>query len=172
MRPLFLGCVGFPNAWVSSRKQIMSFILKGGHNMPMPRKPRSLCACGCGREVPTPEGEFFSNQCQQDLDYRNYVDRWKEGLEPGTKGIFGAISNQIKRYLREKYSDQCSECGWSKRHPLTGKVPLEVDHLNGDWRDNSEVNLRLVCPNCHALTQNFRNLNKGNGRAARRKMPA
>ena len=136
--------------------------------MPMPRKPRAQCACGCGREVPEPGYKFFSNKCQMDFQYREYIRRWKAGLEYGSKGSFGEISGQVKRYLREKYGDQCSECGWSKRHFLTGIVPLEVDHINGDANDNREENLRLLCPNCHSLTANFRNLNRGHGRINRR----
>src|SRR6266568_2135544 len=43
---------------------------------------------------------------------------------------------------------QCSECGltsWNGR-----PIPLELDHINGDRRDHRLVNLRLLCPNCHA----------------------
>jgi hypothetical protein len=29
---------------------------------------------------------------------------------------------------------------------VTGKVPLEIHHLNGDHLDNSEANLVLLCP--------------------------
>ena len=136
--------------------------------MPTPRKPRATCLCGCGREVFRPTYKFFSNKCQQEYGYKEFIGKWKAGLESGSKGSFGLVSGHIKRYLREKYDDRCSSCGWSKRHPITGKVPLEVDHINGDASDNREENLRLLCPNCHSLTENFRNLNKGHGRANRR----
>src|SRR5690348_17205657 len=86
----------------------------------------------------------------------------------GRKGFLGNVSSHVKRYLLEKYNEQCSECGWSKRQLLTGHVPLEVDHINGDAMDHRESNLRLLCPNCHSLTENFRNLNKGRGRVNRK----
>ncbi|MEW1865915.1 HNH endonuclease [Streptomyces sp. NPDC088194] len=47
--------------------------------------------------------------------------------------------------------ERCAECGtppvWQGR-PIT----LEVDHVNGDRTDDRAENLRLLCPNCHAVT--------------------
>ena len=38
-------------------------------------------------------------------------------------------------------------------------IPLELHHVNGNNKDNSLENLQLLCPNCHALTSNYRNRN-------------
>jgi hypothetical protein len=42
-----------------------------------------------------------------------------------------------------------------------GPIPLELDHVDGDRRNNDPSNLRLLCPNCHALTPTYRGRNIG-----------
>lgn len=40
-------------------------------------------------------------------------------------------------------------------------LPLALDHINGDPRDNRLQNLRILCPNCHALTDTWCGRNRG-----------
>ncbi|MFA5052706.1 MAG: HNH endonuclease signature motif containing protein [Parcubacteria group bacterium] len=51
--------------------------------------------------------------------------------------------------------EYCEECGWNKR-TKEGYLPLELDHINGDHRDNRIENLRVLCPNCHSLKPTHR----------------
>jgi DNA-directed RNA polymerase subunit RPC12/RpoP len=72
--------------------------------------------------------------------------------------------------MLEKSGYKCSKCGWDKINPITKKTPLQVNHIDGDSKSSTEKNLEVLCPNCHSLTPNFGNLNKGNGRVKRREV--
>jgi hypothetical protein len=54
---------------------------------------------------------------------------------------------------------QCEMCGWNKRS-IDGRIPIELDHINGIKSDNRLSNLRILCPNCHSLQLTHRGLNK------------
>jgi hypothetical protein len=56
--------------------------------------------------------------------------------------------------------ERCELCGWAERRPCDGIIPVELDHINGDRHDNRFENLRVVCPNCHALQPTHRGLNQ------------
>ena len=60
-----------------------------------------------------------------------------------------------KRLLDERYKQhRCESCGLSEW--MSNPIPLELHHRNGVRMDNSFDNLKLLCPNCHALTGNYR----------------
>lgn len=107
--------------------------------------------------------KFCSNKCQQDFQYQQFKERWLDGASINTFHT----SAHIKRYLRETFGDACSLCGWEEKNPVTGRVPTEVDHIDGNAENNAPANLRIICPNCHSLTPSFRNLNRGHGRTRR-----
>ena len=62
------------------------------------------------------------------------------------------------RLLQAKLKEaRCERCGlevWQDQ-----PIPLELDHVNGDRTDNRLENLRMLCPNCHALTDTYRGKN-------------
>lgn len=131
----------------------------------MLKKIRNKCL-QCERETARPKYIYCSNVCQLRYQYDLYITRWKKGEIHGILSI-GVVSGYIKRYLRKKYANKCVLCGWSEHNRKTGEVPLVADHIDGNWRNNIESNLRLVCPNCDALSSTYAGLNRGNGRKNR-----
>ena len=92
-----------------------------------------------------------------------YLERWRQGLENGSRSD-GSISSWVRHYIIKKYGNKCHKCGWSVINPVTGKIPLDVEHIDGNYQHNWENNLDLLCPNCHSLTPTYKALNRGRGR--------
>lgn len=70
-------------------------------------------------------------------------------------------TGDLKRRLLEEgvLRPVCQGC---RRGRWNGRpIPLELDHVNGDRRDNRLENLRVLCPNCHAQTRTYRGRNIG-----------
>lgn len=64
-----------------------------------------------------------------------------------------------KRIIKEKiFEYKCDICGidnWQEK-----KISLQIDHINGNAKDNRKENLRLLCPNCHSQTSTYAGKNK------------
>ena len=123
----------------------------------------------CGKELTgdKSKNKYCCYDCQHEYQYKQYIARWKLGLENGVKGKYD-VSNHIRRYLFNEYNNSCQICSWCKINPHTGLVPLQIHHINGDYLNNSEDNLQLLCPNCHSLTETYGNLNKQSSRIYRK----
>jgi endogenous inhibitor of DNA gyrase (YacG/DUF329 family) len=133
------------------------------------KKQTHICI-NCGKEFEhtrSSKNKFCSNKCQMDYRYKEYIKRWKNGEEDGMSGKYG-LSGHIRRYLLEKYNYKCEICDWSEENPHTHTVPLEIHHKDGDYTNNKEENLQLLCPNHHSLTETYKSHNK-NGRKGREK---
>ena len=61
----------------------------------------------------------------------------------------------ISENIFERKCYNCKQTTW-----LEKDIPLELHHIDGDHSNNELSNLTLLCPNCHALTDNYRGKNK------------
>lgn len=124
-----------------------------------PRKRRTCQECGSLHK----NGKFCSHKCQQIHKEKKFISEWKNGLCSGM-APHGGLNEPVRRYILSKYGEKCSQCGWSEVNPRSGKVPVQIDHIDGDFRNCSEDNLTVLCPNCHSLTPTYMTLNLGRGR--------
>ena len=98
-------------------------------------------------------GKYCSNKCQ------GFYER-KVKVEAGK-----STARTIRQYLIERNIYECVVCGnqgeW-QGHPL----PLQLDHIDGNPKNNTLDNVRWLCPNCHCQTDNWgsKNISQDNRR--------
>lgn len=108
------------------------------------------------------------------LDTSHFTGKaWNKGMTYSTKkrvpiAKLLAIGTTPQSYkLKKRLYDEglkipaCEICGWAQI-AQDGRIPLELDHINGDRYDNRLENLRILCPNCHSLQPTHRGKNKKN----------
>lgn len=123
------------------------------------KKSYGNCEC-CNKELKRHQKKYCSNACQGSLKQKNIF----ESIE---KGELNFHEESFKRYMIQKHGAKCMECGWCEINKYTGKIPIQLEHVDGDSSNNKLENLKLLCPNCHTLTPTWGGANKGNGRKKR-----
>jgi hypothetical protein len=80
------------------------------------------------------------------------------------------VSNKVVKnrlMSNPSFEHKCELCSIKNWYdPFETKIKpvnLELDHINGNERDNRKENLRLICSNCHSFTPTYkgRNINGG-----------
>ena len=80
-----------------------------------------------------------------------------EGLKDIQPSHYGT-ADICRDFLIRKRRLRCEHCGRSEWED--NPIPLEIHHIDGNRTNNEDANLELNCPNCHALTPNFKGRNK------------
>ena len=114
----------------------------------------------CGKEILT-RNKYCNNTCKSEYNKKIIYQK----IEDGDVSLY---HRRYKNYLIDKHGNKCMECGWDKINIITGNVPIELEHIDGNSENNLLINLKLLCPNCHSLTPTYKALNVGNGRHKRR----
>lgn len=101
-------------------------------------------SCNTERELkPSSTGKYCDNKCQQD-------HLWETVTKPSILRGERVKSQTLRRFVEERDGPACSCCGtieWLGK-PMT----MDLDHIDGDHRNNFPENIRLLCPNCHRQT--------------------
>jgi len=86
-------------------------------------------------------GIFCSNKCRGE---HSLLKRFVKG---------STWINTMRTYLVKTKEYCCQVCGISEHN---GKpITLQVDHIDGDRKNNTFENIRFICPNCHSQTETW-----------------
>lgn len=105
----------------------------------------------------TKEQLFCSTGCS--IEYKNKIriEEWKY-KNKNVKDLKGVLRIFI---LKEK-NNKCEACGFEGYNKKTGNSILQLHHKDANHENNTYKNIKVLCPNCHAMTETFGALNKEN----------
>lgn len=66
--------------------------------------------------------------------------------------------NSLRFRILYEQNNKCNSCGLDSW--LGQDLVLELEHKDGNNKNNERDNLEMICPNCHSLTKTWRGRNK------------
>lgn len=81
-----------------------------------------------------------------------YISNEKFFRRNSNRRTFAVRNALFIRKIKNKVCESCDCDEW-----LDKPIPLEVHHRDGDKTNNELGNLQILCPNCHALTDTYKN---------------
>ena len=86
---------------------------------------------------------------------------WNKGNYSNVEFTLGGVGNHKAALIQER-GHKCEDCGLEEWN--TQPIPLELEHCDGNNKNNTRENLKLLCCNCHALTPTWRGRNINSGK--------
>lgn len=124
----------------------------------------------CNKLLKRSTGKYCNQTCQAEYKRVYIINEWLVGNLSGTvKGGSLQLLTAVREWVFDRANYECEECGNNNVNPYTKLSILQVDHIDGDASNCRPENLRILCPNCHAMTPTFGNRNKNSARSKYRK---
>lgn len=115
-------------------------------------RPQTLDSCLTKLKI-----EYKGNQgakghkiCKNKKSALEYIQKEQEHIKSST-----LRKKLIEDGIKKHKCEQCELVEW-----LEKPIPLELHHIDGNRFNFELVNLQLLCPNCHSLTENYGSKNK------------
>lgn len=114
----------------------------------------------CGKNFEGLTGrKFCSVECANEHFKKKRIEQFINGEYTNNGNI--TLPKNIREYLYKKNDYKCELCGYEGYNVKTGNTILQIHHIDGNSKNNKIENLQVICPNCHAKTENYMALNKG-----------
>jgi hypothetical protein len=121
------------------------------YNNKLRNKTRKETNClFCGKVLERHNYKYCSLQCQHDLSIQNKCILIEDNCL--------VSKSSLRSYLMRKYDSKCQKCGWGIPNPVSKTVCLDLHHKDGDASNNVLDNVEILCPNCHSLTNTYKNV--------------
>ena len=122
-------------------------------------KPKCL---NCGKIIDDQryDRKYCNSKCQGEKRRKDVFQK-VANEEFTSLGNKASIDRTSKQYLIQLHGEKCMKCGWDEKNKWTNKVPIELNHIDGNPENHSLSNLELVCPNCHSLSEFTKRRGKG-----------
>jgi len=113
----------------------------------------------CGKPIPN-RNVYCNNKCQCEYQLNETFKLLEEGKFDNL-GRNDTIDSLTKKYLIKKHGNKCMKCSWNEINPWTGRIPIELNHIDGDSENHDLKNTEIICPSCHSLTEFYGRRGKG-----------
>lgn len=102
--------------------------------------------------------KYCSTACRQSHE----ITLWLSGELDGTTKY--GVATFVRLYLNKRSGGQCEGIDSRTGDRCLETRVVQVDHIDGNWTNSTETNVRHLCPTCHTLTPTYAGRNSGRGR--------